>query len=399
MGTARPTLSNSAARRLFLDRHALLERPTGPGKGDDLLNLVTRLGFVQVDSVKTVERAHHMILHARRQSYRPDFLTPLLERDRSLFEHWTHDAAVIPSEFLPYWILRFERDAERLPARWREWRRNGFEDAIENVLHQLKVGGPAGSADVGKHEERTSGGWWDWHPSKTALEYLWRSGKLAVTRRESFRKIYDLADRVYPENWLAQRPTKAEVTDWACRAALDRLGFATPKEIVAFWEHLTLSEVQEWCRVALSSGEIENVLITAADGSTRSAFARPGTADEAADLSEAPGMARILSPFDPALRDRARTERLFGFHYRIEIFVPAAKRKYGYYVFPVLEGETLIGRIDMKCQGSTLAVRKFWAEPDVKTGKARLSRLTSAIQRTARFSGMNDVTFEKGWQA
>jgi uncharacterized protein YcaQ len=114
---ALPQLDNRAARRLFLDRHALAERPAGPAHGAALTDLVRRLGFVQIDSINTVARAHDLILFARRPSYRVPHLSPLIERDRALFEHWTHDAAVIPTDFYPHWQLRFTRDAERLKAR------------------------------------------------------------------------------------------------------------------------------------------------------------------------------------------------------------------------------------------------------------------------------------------
>ena len=116
-----PRICNTAARRIFLDRHALAEPPVGPARGADLLALIRRLGFVQVDSVNTVERAHHMILWSRRRSYRPKALDLLHRRDREVFEHWTHDASIIPMEFLPYWRLRFARDAERLRSRYRKW--------------------------------------------------------------------------------------------------------------------------------------------------------------------------------------------------------------------------------------------------------------------------------------
>ena len=125
-----PILGNEPARRLFLDRHALIEPPSGPAKGADLLALIRRLGFVQVDSVNTVERAHHMILWSRRQSYRPENLARLLERDRALFEHWTHDASVIPTEFFRWWKLRFARDAERIKERWTGWQGAGFQMII-----------------------------------------------------------------------------------------------------------------------------------------------------------------------------------------------------------------------------------------------------------------------------
>ena len=125
-GKTLPRLYNRVARKLFLDRHGLGRPP----EGEDLAGLIERLGFVQIDSIATVERAHHMILASRRRSYRPQQLDDLLEGRRALFEHWTHDASVIPMSFYPYWRLRFRRDAEMLPARWRTWRRAGFEDRI-----------------------------------------------------------------------------------------------------------------------------------------------------------------------------------------------------------------------------------------------------------------------------
>ena len=125
-----PVLDNRTARRLFLDRHALAEPPTGPARGDALLALIRRLGFVQIDSINTFERAHHMILFARRTRYRPAHLAPLLERDRTLFEHWTHDAAVIPTEFYPHWHLRFARDRARIRARWTQERRAQFRPPL-----------------------------------------------------------------------------------------------------------------------------------------------------------------------------------------------------------------------------------------------------------------------------
>ena len=144
-GNPLPRLSNRAARRLFLDRHGLGRPPAG----EDLAGLVARIGFVQIDSIATVERAHHMILAARRRSYRPPQLADLLECKRLLFEHWTHDASAIPTVFYPYWRLRFRRDAERLRARWRSWRRAGFEERFDDVLERIREGGPAMAREFG----------------------------------------------------------------------------------------------------------------------------------------------------------------------------------------------------------------------------------------------------------
>jgi len=396
--TTVPLIPNDRARRIFLQRHALADPPVGPGKGADLCDLITRLGFVQVDSINTVARAHDMILYARRPAYRSKNLFPPLEKHRQLFEHWTHDASVIPVEYFPHWQLRFERDRERLRKQWQSWRREGFAEKLEDVVKHISDGGPVCSAEVGADEERSSGGWWDWHPSKTALEYLWRTGALSVTRREGFRKYYDLTERVIPDVFANTRHDPEATIEWACSAAMDRLGFATSGELAAFWALITPAEAKAWCARALAEGRVVEVDVAAANGtSPRRSFAWPETIDE--NGPAAPNRIRVLSPFDPALRDRKRAERLFGFHYRIEVFVPEPKRIYGYYVFPLLEGETLIGRIDMKCdrEAGVLNVKAFWPEVGVKMGSGRIKRLETELDRVARFAGVGEVIFAKDW--
>ena len=396
---ARPVLANRDARRLFLHKHGLAQTPSGPGKGADLLKVITDLGFVQVDSINTVARAHHMILFARRPAYRPRALAKLLEQDRSLFEHWTHDASVIPTEFHPHWRLRFERDAQKLRAQWRAWRRDGFEDQMQAVIDRIRTHGACSSADVGEGEKRSSGGWWDWHPSKTALEYLWRTGTLSVCHRSGFRKQYDLTENVLPGALAHPGHSTADTIDWACNAALDRLGFATSGELAAFWALITPAEAKTWAGTALQAGQIIEIDVQNHDGTQRRCFARPDVLQQAADAPAPTSRLRTLSPFDPALRDRKRAERLFGFHYRIEIFVPEAQRKYGYYVFPLLQGDRLVGRIDMKAHRDQdcLRVTAVWPEPGVKWGEGRSAKLRSDLTRMARLAQVSDVVFQDGW--
>ncbi|MEL7125394.1 MAG: crosslink repair DNA glycosylase YcaQ family protein [Pseudomonadota bacterium] len=394
-----PALSNAQARRLFLDRHALSEAPQGAAHGPDLLALIERLGFVQLDSINTVARAHDLILFSRRPRYRPRSLKLLYERDRALFEHWTHDAAVVPIRFYPYWHLRRERDAARLRAQWSTARREGFEDKFQDVLDMIRERGPVCSADVGDGETRGSGGWWDWHPSKTALEYLWRSGSLAVVGREGFRKYYDLTERVLDRVQIGNAPDVEETIDWCCREALARLGFATSGELARFWDHISPAEAKDWCAQALAAGRIVEVQVACVDGAMRLSYALPDIAEDPAMEVAPTTRLRVLSPFDPALRDRARAERLFGFSYRIEIFVPEAKRTYGYYVFPLLEGDRVVGRIDMKAyrDSDTLRVRALWPERRVRWGKGRTRALEAELERVKRLAGVAHVAFEDGW--
>ncbi|WP_299600055.1 crosslink repair DNA glycosylase YcaQ family protein [uncultured Tateyamaria sp.] len=393
------TLTNTQSRRVFLDRHALSDTPGGPAHGDALLDLITRLGFVQLDSINTVARAHDLILFTRKPRYRPKNLKNLYERDRSLFEHWTHDAAVIPASFYPYWHLRRGRDAARLRERWSEWRRDGFEAKFQPVLDQIREHGPCCSGDVGDGEKRGSGGWWDWHPSKTALEYLWRSGALQVVKREGFQKYYDLTERVLDTRTIGNAPDTEETVDWCCREALDRLGFATHGELAAFWDHISPAEAKDWCISALASGRIIEVHVTGVDGSTRPAYAWPTLPDDPS-LEQVPtSRLRVLSPFDPALRDRKRAERLFGFAYRIEIFVPEPKRTYGYYVFPLMEGDRIVGRVDMKAHRAddVLRVRALWPERKVRWGKGRQAAFEAELDRVIKLAGVSQIAFDDGW--
>ena len=393
----RPLLDNKRARRLFLDRHLLLRPGSGPGRGADLDNVLNDLGFVQVDSVNTLARAHDLILWSRRGQYRPKALERLVADRRSAFEHWTHDAAVIPMAFYPMWRLKFARDEARMRARWPLGRREGWEAEIEAVRRHIADSGPASSLDVGSGEKKGASGWWDWHPSKTALEFLWRSGQLAISHRQGFRKFYDLPDRVIPAEYLNGRKDDPEIVDWAMSEALGRLGFGTSGELAAFFEIATRDEAKAWCAEALATGRVLEANVEMADGSLRRSFTTEAALDHVSTLPEPSSRLRLLSPFDPALRDRLRSERLFGFHYRIEIFVPEARRRYGYYVFPVMQGDRLIGRLDARRIGETLVVRAFWPEAGVRMGKARSSGLLTELNRVRTLAGVETVEFSSGW--
>jgi len=192
---------------------------------------------------------------------------------------------------------------------------------------------------------------------------------------------------------------EAEVIDWACRAALDRLGFATSGELAAFWALITPTEAKAWVAQALARGEIVEAEVACADAAPRRVVLRPETLDRIADLPDPPARMRVLSPFDPALRDRKRAERLFGCHYRIEIFVPEARRRYGYYVFPLLEGDRIVGRIDMAAdrQAGAIRVRALWPETGVRWGRGRQARLEAELHRLLPLAGGTKVTFAPGW--
>ncbi|BCW87730.1 hypothetical protein sos41_08600 [Alphaproteobacteria bacterium SO-S41] len=384
-------LVNADARRIFLHTHGLDQPPEA--HNGDTLKAIHGLGFVQVDSIQTVARAHHHILHSRIGGYAPAHLARLHADDKTIFEHWTHDASVIPMAFYPHWKMRFAR--ARAKVKTGEWwaSRLGSKRILKRVRDRIAVEGPLSARAF--DDPGTTGEMWGWSRSKTALEVLWHTGELAIARRDGFAKVYDLAERVIPGEFRDAKPSKAETVDWACTYALERLGFATPREIANFWALIPFEDVERW--VERNKKRLVRVRIGGTDGKHTEALALPGIEALRDAAPPPPALMRALNPFDPAIRDRKRLKRLFGFDYTIEIFVPEAKRKFGYYVYPLLDGDRLVGRVDAKADraDNVLAVRKLWTEPGVTADAGFKDRRSAALADLARIGGVPKVRLTK----
>ncbi len=387
----------ATARRMLLHGAGLAAEVTLPATPARLRRLIEQLGFVQVDTINVIERAHHLILRSRMEGYDPLHLKRLLERDRSLFEHWTHDASIIPTVHFSHWKHRFARYAARDPDHsWWSARLGGDPPRIlDFVRRRIELEGPLMSRDFERPDTGPRGdAWWNWKPAKAALEHLWRCGEIMVARREGFQKVYDLSPRVLPDHHAAPASEAPAHVDWACRSALERLGVATPKEIAAFWRAISIDDARRWCIERLADREIVEVEVQSADGSrpARSVTWRDWKR-RSAQLPEAPRGVRILCPFDPVLRDRQRARRLFAFDYRFEAFVPAAKRTDGYYVMAILEDERLIGRFDPKFdrEKSTLRIRGLRWEATAEPTRARQRGVANAIESLASWLGAERV--------
>lgn len=389
-------LSNQQARRLILHLQGLTRPPHkafGPG---ELGDLITQLGYVQLDSIQWVERAQHMILFARSQAYRAKHLTKLIEKERFLFENWTHDAAVIPSSFYPYWRHKFVRHKEKLDAKFTNWQGGGYLSHCDRLMATIAEKGALRSRDLDRPDTGPME-MWQWHDGKAALEYLWRTGQLCISQREGFQKVYDLAERGIPDEHFNREVDHDAFVDWACRSALERLGFGTAADISRYWDLISISEVRDWIE-RQGEDRVGTVTVVGQKKDQKEFFARPDIGDLLADLPDSPARIRVLSPFDPVIRNRTRLEWLFGFEYRIEIYVPEEKRRWGYYVFPLLEGDKLIGRIDMRAKRKegVLEVKSLWLEPKVKMSTARADRLNAELTRQARLGGVNSVVWLEG---
>lgn len=394
------TLTAAQAAELFLGAQGLLEDPGRPGTKAALSKLIHRLGFVQLDTINVLARAHDLTLYSRLHGYKPTHLAALVEKDRVLFEHWTHDASLIPVAWYAHWKPRFRRDAERLQgsAWWTYHLGADGERVVDHVRQRIRQEGPLRSADFVHERER--GEWWGWTPQKAALEYLWRCGELAVARRVHFHKVYDLAERVLPEPSARPDPDPDAHVEWVCTSAAERLAVFTPRELATFWSALGAVDAvgaTRWCASASKEGRIVPATVPGADGSApRPAWV--GADWEArlaqlARLSDGLEGMRFLSPFDPVIRDRARCLRRFGFDYRFEAYVPKSKRAFGYYVLPILEGRRLVGRVDLKLHRdrALLEAKGLWWEPGVRTTPARKRKLRDALERLAAFVDAVDV--------
>lgn len=381
-------IGNRDARRLWLDAQGLASPPVG---ASDILPIVRRLGFVQLDTIRVVSRAHHHIIWSRNQQYREPMLNRLLAEERGVFEHFTHDASVLPTEFYPMWQRQFRRMREKL-GRSGYYRNLPDAPARAAIKQRIAEEGPL-STDAFDSKVTGERKMWTRPPHKIALDYMWHTGELATSHRENFRKFYDLTERVIPDDLRRHAHEDDAQIEWLCRGALHRLGFGTPGDIQRFWDAMSAAEVKTWLNEAAAT--LTPVEVQAADGSWSAALA---PADIEARLTAAvkpTSRLRILNPFDPVIRDRARLKRLFGFDYRVEMFVPAAKRVWGYYVYPLLEGDRFVGRIEVKGDRAKgeLNVLAFWSEPGVQWPASRWKKLDAELARFARLAEVRDVTW------
>ena len=388
-------IKNEDCKKLLLSVNHLIDKESpvtaDPKSKQWLTETINSLGFVQIDPIPVVEKAHYHILFARNKNFKKDWLTHSLEHDRTSFENWTHDASILPIETWPYWKHYFKRFKN---FEVHKGYKNYFEPLktkdIDHVLKFIDKEGASKPSDIPSKVIH----WNDAYFSKTSLskmaaEYLWRTGELCVSGRQSLAKVYDLAQRVVPHKFYNKSYSKEDFIDWACRKALQQLGFARPIHMAHFMDAISKETALEWSKS--HSTELEEVKVEFADGTeAHSYFALENTINSLDSLPKANSKLKLLNPFDPLTRDRQRVKNIFGFDYKIEIWVPKAKRKYGYYVLPILERDKFVGRIDLKSdrKQSNLNVLGLWWEPKVRASKARTEQLMRQLKSLARFIGV-----------
>ncbi|MEH6660800.1 MAG: crosslink repair DNA glycosylase YcaQ family protein [Parasphingorhabdus sp.] len=381
-------ISNREARWLWLQAQGLSETPTGPL---DLPEMIRRLGYVQLDTIQNVTRAHHHILWSRNQNYCEPMLDKMLGEDRAVFEHFTHDASVLPIEFYPMWQRQFRRLGDKV-ARYSSFKKAAAEIGGEEIKARIAAEGPL-STQAFDTKVKGKKQMWDRPPHKRVMDQLWYAGELATSHRVNFNKYYDLSERVIPSHHREATHDDEDQIDWLCRNALDRLAFGSLGEVQRFWGAVDAKETRLWAQSATHNVAVE---VENHAGQWLKVLAPPDIEMRLSNLSEPTSRLRIINPFDPAVRDRNRLLALFGFHYRNEMFVPAAQRQWGYYVYPILERDRFVGRIEIKADRSAdhLRVTQYWPEPGVRGSITRQNRLAAELSRLSRLIGVRDVLWE-----
>jgi len=384
-------LSNQAARNIAISGAALHEPAQGPCNKDVLYTLIKTLGYVQQDPLQVVARAHDHILWSRNNQYRPELLERLMQEDRLIFEHFCHDACVLPIDILPYWSEQFKRRSEKNTPD-KIFKTKSGKQAQRKILERIKKEGELCSKDFKTSVKQKSQAVWSKPEHKQVLDYLWLNGKLAVSRRVKFAKYYDLAERIYPCSASTKRVSDSERIEYLAFNAIERLGYGTSAEIMRFWEACSLDDIKSWCK---HNDKVFTVSVESASGELSEAVSHQVQATRLAHPPTPSKRLRIINPFDPIVRDRKRLLRLFGFDFRIEIYIPPAKREYGYYVYPLMEFNAFVGRIEVRHDknSNTIVVDNLWHEPGVKFGKSRMSKLESELQRLMRFCDATRVVW------
>jgi len=381
----REHLTIKEARRIALSAQGFADRPpSGPMERRHLSRVIGRTGLFQIDSVNVVTRAHYMPLFSRLGPYPVEILERAASRKpRGLFEYWAHEASLLPVETQPLMRWRMERARDGFGiygglARFGREKR----DFIEQVRAEVEARGPLAASDIDGH--KGTSGWWQWSDAKRALEWLFWAGFITThSRRASFERLYDLPERVLPPAvHAAPTPSPEDAQRKLIEISARALGVATASDLR---DYFRLSPEEAYPRIA-EMVEEGTLLPVSVKGWPQKAYMHRD-----ARMPRRVEASALLAPFDPLIWERSRTERLFDFHYRIEIYTPAHKRVYGYYVYPFLLGERIVARVDLKAdrQKGILRVQAAHAEPGAPPETAQ--ELWQALNAMAGWLGLEKV--------
>jgi uncharacterized protein YcaQ len=401
------TLTVREARRLALARSGLLKpawtklprRAAGRGKRARAAAnaVIRRFGYLQLDTVSIAgARSHTIVLLSRLDGFEPALGEELLQPGEPLFEYWGHEASWIPLELYP--AFEFRRREFRHHPWWGDVV-GQHPEAARTLRRRIREEGPLRSADM---EGRGSRGWWDLKAAKRVATALWSSGELAIRERRNFQRVYDLTERVIPEAFRRRPLPKRQGLEALLLRALEGHGWATTGTIASTWRLVDQrKEIISALERLVDRGEVLACSMEEGGARQTPGWVRPSDLELAHRLRTVRPRGDtgvLLSPFDPLLWDRSRVKRLFGFDQILEIFKPAPRRRYGYYCLPVLAGERLVARFDLKAERSQGILRvlscRFEGTGTAQAARGEEGAAAAALTRYAEALQLEPV----GWR-
>ena len=380
-------LSASAARLVCVAAQGLLTAPARMAQKTDLLQAIREMSALQIDTINVVARSPYLVLFSRLGAYPPAWLDELLAEGQ-IFEYWAHAACFLPSEDYPF-HRRMMLDGGRS---WfsEDWRNQNLE-AVDGVLEHIRLKGETRSADFERSDGRKSG-WWDWKVEKQALEYWFGKGELMVARRKNFQRIYDLRGRVKPDWEDGLAPPREESERALILKSVRALGLAKEDRIADYFR-LNGKETLARVRALHAEGSLLRLKVEGHAGPFYAHPERLALIEAAQAGSLKATHTTVLSPFDPLTWHRARLREMFDFDFTIECYLPAAKRKYGYFLLPILHCGRLVGRLDAKAcrKEGQFEVRGLFLEPDVAPDEELGAALGKALRECAAWHGTPEL--------
>jgi uncharacterized protein YcaQ len=381
-----PIRTNLAKVRSFVLQKQLLNTARTPKSKRGVFETISRLGYIQIDTIHVIERSHHLVLHARIPDYKKQFLHDLQAKDRKIFEYWAHAASFIPIDDYRFYIRKM-REKPKKDSWSHQWVKK-YNALVKKVKKRIEKEGPLSASDFPDVKNRKRGPWWDWKPAKAALEILFWRGELMIKERKNFTRVYDLTERVLPSGINTTLPDIAEEKEFFIQRALKGLGIASIQDIN---KYIGISgRLNAWLARLLKKNVISEVVIK---GLNKPYYILSNDLPEFTNY-KARYIDRVcfLSPFDNAVILRDRTAALFGFDYSLECYVPKAKRKYGYFCLPVLWHNRFVGRIDMKAerQSKTMLINNFYLD-DAKLGSTFYRAFNSKLLEFSIFHGCQKI--------
>ncbi len=377
-------LSQDAVRGLMIAAQGLQQPPAAaPASATkaDVRRIIRQMHVLQIDTIHVVARSPYLVLWSRLGDYQPRWLDDLLA-ETAVFEHWSHAASFLPVEDYPLYRSLM---LNRFPWQDKNWRRWLDEHAalVDDLLAHIRQNGAVRSSDF-KRAEPAQSGWWNWKDEKVALEGLWMRGDLMVARRHNFQRIYDLRERVLPEWDDARTPSLDAVHAAFVLNTVQALG-VTSAAWVADYFRLPKKTALPVLDTLAQRGLLRTVQV---EGWNSPGYFHPDqqeAVEAAADGQIPVSKTTLLSPFDPLVWDRARALDLFGFDYKIEVYTPAPKRKYGYFSLPILYNNALVGRLDPKAhrKEGIFEIRALHLEPGVVPDDALVAALKATLRACA----------------